>query len=120
MVIHVLVVPVALQPVLRSVLLHKIVDPVSEVVGFQQQQLDYEVANLSLIIFVASHRLEEEEEERSEGVLFVFGPGGGRFFSGISAHQTQDEPVQSDDVVLPDHVVEYFDAFVQLLSSGRC
>lgn len=33
-IIHVLVVPVALQPVLRSILLHKIVDSVSEVVGF--------------------------------------------------------------------------------------
>lgn len=60
-VIHVLVVPVALQPVLRRILLHKIVDSVSEVIGFEQQQLDYEVANLSLVIFVATHRLEEEE-----------------------------------------------------------
>lgn len=33
-IIHVLVVPVALQPVLGSVLLHKIIDSVSEVVGF--------------------------------------------------------------------------------------
>lgn len=33
-IIHVLVEPVALQPVLRSVLLHKIVDSVPEVVGF--------------------------------------------------------------------------------------
>lgn len=33
-IIHVLVVPVALQPVLGSVLLHKVVDSVSEVVGF--------------------------------------------------------------------------------------
>lgn len=33
-IIHVLVVPVALQPVLRGVLLHKVVDSVSEVVGF--------------------------------------------------------------------------------------
>lgn len=61
MVIHVLVVPVALQPVLRRILLHKVVDSVSEVIWFEQQQLDYEVANLSLIIFVATHRLEEEE-----------------------------------------------------------
>lgn len=33
-IVHVLVVPVALQPVLRSVLLYKIIDSVSEVVGF--------------------------------------------------------------------------------------
>lgn len=43
-----------------------------------------------------------------------------RYFSIISAHQTQDESVQSNDVVLPDHVVEDFDAFVELLSSSRC
>lgn len=111
-VIHVLVVPVALEPVLRSILLHKIVDSVSEVVGFEQQQLDYEVANLSLVIFMATHRLEEEEW-RSE----VFSPRS-RHISVISAHQAQDESVQSDDVVLPDHVVEYFNAFVELLSSS--
>lgn len=33
-IIHVLVVPVTLQPVLGSILLHKIVDSVSKVVGF--------------------------------------------------------------------------------------
>lgn len=59
-IIHVLVVPVALQPVLRSVLLHKVIDSVSEVVGFEQQQLDYEVANLSLVVFMAAHRLAKE------------------------------------------------------------
>lgn len=112
-VIHVLVVPVALQPVLRSVLLHKIIDSVPEVVGFEQQQLNYEVANLSLVIFVATHRLEEEEW-RSEAGVFPHGTYG----SIISAHQTQDESVQSDYVVFPDHVVEYFNAFVELLSSS--
>lgn len=64
-VIHVLVVPVALQPVLRSVLLDKVIDSVPEVVGLQQQQLDYEVTNLSLVALVATHRLDEEER-RSE------------------------------------------------------
>ena len=55
---HVLVVPVALQPVLRSVLLHEVVDSVPEVVGLQQQQLDYEVTHLSLVALVAAHRLD--------------------------------------------------------------
>lgn len=36
----------------------------------------------------------------------------------VSPHQTEDESVQSDDVVFPDHVVEYFDALVELLSAG--
>lgn len=37
----------------------------------------------------------------------------------MSPHQTQNESVQGDDVVFPDHVVEYFDALVELLSAGR-
>lgn len=64
-VVHVLVVPVTLQPVLRSVLLDKIIDSVPKVVGLQQQQLDYEVANLSLVSLVATHSLEVEVEEKS-------------------------------------------------------
>lgn len=65
-VIHVLVVPVALQPVLGSVLLDKVVDAVPEVVGFQQQQLDDEVANLGFVVLVAAHRLEVREVRVSE------------------------------------------------------
>ena len=61
MVGHVFVVPVALQPVLGSVLLDKIVDSVPEVVGLQQQQLDDEIADLSLVALVATHRLEGAE-----------------------------------------------------------
>lgn len=57
---HVFAVPVVLQPVLGSILLDKIVDSVSEVIGLQQQQLDYEVANLSLVSLVATHRLKAE------------------------------------------------------------
>lgn len=57
---HVFAVPVILQPVLGSILLDKIVDSVSEVIGLQQQQLDYEVANLSLVSLVATHRLKAE------------------------------------------------------------
>lgn len=64
-VIHVLVVPVTLKPVLGSVLLNKIVDSVPKVTGFQQQQLNYEVTNLSLVVLMAAHRLDEEEP-RSE------------------------------------------------------
>lgn len=63
---------------------------------------------------MASHRLKEEAQ-RSD----VFCTHR-RDCSIISAHQTEDESVQSNDVVLPDHVVEYFNAFVELLSSSRC
>lgn len=98
---------------LRRVLLHKIVDSVSEVVGFEQEQLDYEVANLSLVIFVATHRLETEEEEVRQVPPYIQEINLNPF-----AHQTQDESVQSDYVVLPDHIVEYFNAFVELLSSS--
>lgn len=59
---HVLIVPVTLQPVLGGVLLDKIVDSVPEVIGFQQQQLDYEVTNLSLVPFMATHSLKAEEQ----------------------------------------------------------
>lgn len=61
---HVFVVPVTLQPVLGGVLLDKIIDSISEVVRLQQQQLDYEVANLSLVALMATHRLEGEEKSR--------------------------------------------------------
>lgn len=61
-----LVVPVALQPVLGSVLLDKVVDAVPEVVGLQQQQLDDEVANLGFVVLVAAHRLEVREVRVSE------------------------------------------------------
>lgn len=39
-------------------------------------------------------------------------------FAQVPPHQTQDESVQRYYVVLPDHVVEYFDAFVELRSAG--
>ena len=35
------------------------------------------------------------------------------------SHQTQDESVQGDDVVLPHHVVEDLDALVELLAPRR-
>lgn len=113
---HVLVVPVTLQPVLRSVLLDKIVDSVPEVVGLQQQQLDYEVTNLSLVALMATHRLDEEkrsETRRPCHTVDIF-----LCMKVFSPHQTQDESVQGDYVVFPDHVVEYFDALVELLSAG--
>lgn len=72
-VVHVLVVPVALQPVLRRVLLDKIIDSVPEVVGLQQQQLDYEVTHLSLIALVATHGLDKEERRRSEKLFCSYG-----------------------------------------------
>lgn len=64
MVAHVLVVPVTLQPVFRSVLLDKIVDSVPEVVGLQQQQLDYKVTDLSFVTLVAAHRLDERAKNK--------------------------------------------------------
>lgn len=59
---HVFIVPVTLQPVLGGVFLDKIIDSVPEVIGLQQQQLDYEVANLSLVPFMATHSLKAEEQ----------------------------------------------------------
>lgn len=115
-VVHVLVVPVALQPVLGCVLLDKIVDSVPEVVGLQQQQLDYEVTNLSLISLVATHGLDKEERRGSEKQFCSYSSVSLRMQA--SPHQTQDESVQSDDVVFPHHVIEYFDALVELLSAG--
>lgn len=66
MVAHVLVVPVALQPVLRGVLLDEVVDSVPEVVGLQQQQLDDEVADLRLVALMAAHRLQDGGEREGE------------------------------------------------------
>lgn len=63
MVAYVLVVPVALQPVLGGIFLHKIIDSVPEVVRLQQKQLDYEVANLSLVSFMATHGLAVEKKK---------------------------------------------------------
>lgn len=60
---YVLVVPVALQPVLWGVLLHKIIDSVPKVVRLQQKQLNYEVANLSFVSFMATHRLAVEKKK---------------------------------------------------------
>lgn len=65
---------------------------------------------------MAAHRLAKEVR-RSDAFHFCTHR---RYFSIISAHQTQDESVQSNDVVLPNHVVEYFNAFVELLPSSRC
>lgn len=33
-------------------------------------------------------------------------------------HQTQNESIQSDYVVFPNHVIEYFDALVELLPAS--
>lgn len=50
-------VPVALQPVFRSVLFDKVADAVAEVIRFKEEKLDDEVANLSFVALVTSHRL---------------------------------------------------------------
>ncbi len=57
MVGHVFGVPVTLQPVLGGILLHEITDAVAEVVGFEEEELDDEVADLSLVALVTPHRL---------------------------------------------------------------
>lgn len=85
-----LVVPVALQPVLGSVLLDKVVDAVPEVVGLQQQQLDDEVANLGLVVLVAAHRLQEEvrqSERATPGGGLSFGRSLGRTGAGASSQE---------------------------------
>lgn len=41
----------------RSVLFDKVADAVAEVIGFKEKELDDEVANLSFIALVTSHRL---------------------------------------------------------------
>lgn len=116
MVVHVFVMPIALQPVLRSIFLDKVIDSVPEVVWFQQQQLDYKVANLSLVSLVAAHGLDKETKSMftGEGNIKSFLSVYFSFYS----YQTQNESIQSDDVVFPDHVVEDFNALVELLSAG--
>lgn len=42
---------------LRSVLFDKVADAVAEVIGFKEKELDDEVAHLSLIALMTSHRL---------------------------------------------------------------
>lgn len=72
MIAHVFVVPVTLQPVLRGILLHKIIDSVPEVVGLQQQQLNYEVADLRLIALMATHCLKEEDKSRTHSLCHIY------------------------------------------------
>lgn len=55
---HVLGVPVVLQPMLWGVLLHKITHSVSEIIRFQQEQLDDEVAHLSFVSLMTAHSLQ--------------------------------------------------------------
>lgn len=112
---HVLVVPVALQPVLRRILLDKIVDSVPEVVGLQQQQLDYEITNLSLVALMAAHRLDEKNRNKTHRPRRAVHLS---LCMQVPPHQTQNESVQGDYVVFPDHVVQYFNALVQLLSAS--
>ena len=37
----------------------------------------------------------------------------------VCSYQAEDQPVQSDDVVLPHHVVQDLDTLVELLAPGR-
>lgn len=63
MVAHVLGVPVILEPVLGGVFLHKITYSISEVIWFEQQQLNYEITNLGFISFMTTHGLGNKEKK---------------------------------------------------------
>ena len=67
----------------------ELVDPVSKVGRFEQQQLDDEEAALRLVALVVPQRHAEHE------------------------------PVQRDDVVLPDHVVHGVDTLVDVPAATR-
>lgn len=62
MVGHVFGVPVALQPVFRSIFFNKVADAVAEVIGFKEEELDDEVAHLSLVALMTSHRLRNSNQ----------------------------------------------------------
>lgn len=68
---HVFGVPVALQPVFWSVLFHKITHTVAEVIGFEEEKLDDEVADLSLVPLVTPHRLHEHTQRSVPRHVFV-------------------------------------------------
>lgn len=67
---HVFGVPVALQPVFWSVLFHKITHTVAEVIGFEQEKLDDEVADLSLVPLVTPHRLHEHTQQSATACVW--------------------------------------------------
>ena len=82
--LKVLLVPVLQKVVLRRHVSAKLIHSVAEVAGLEQQQLDDEKANLGLVALVVAERHAEHK------------------------------PVQSDDVVLPDHAVHRLDALVHM------
>ena len=82
--LKVLLVPVLQQVVLRRHVSAKLVHSIAEVSWLEQQQLDDEEANLGLVSLVVTERHAEHE------------------------------PVQRDDVVLPDHAVHRLNALVHM------
>ena len=82
-------VPVLQQLMVRRHDPAKLIDTVSEVYWFEQQKLNYEEADLSLISFVVPHR------------------------------HAEDQPVEADDVELPDHAVHGVNALVNMTASSR-
>ena len=82
--LEVLLVPVLQQVMFRRHVSAKLVHSVSEVSRLEEQQLDDEEANLGLIPLVVAERHAEHE------------------------------PVQRDDVVLPDHAVHRLNALVHM------
>lgn len=82
-------IPVGHLPVLRSVLLQKVLDPRLHLGRLDEQELDDEEAHLGLAALV------------------------------VPQHQAQDEPVDREHVVLPNQVVHGLDAPVHLDAVAR-
>lgn len=114
---HVFGVPVALQPVFWRVLFDEVTDAVTEVVGLEEQQLDDEVTHLGLVSLVTSHSLMQQH--RGTKWCWTGNVSVCVYVCVLILYQTEDEAIQSDDVVLPHHVVQDLDALVELLTSCR-
>ena len=87
--LKVLLVPVLQQVMLRRHVPAKFVHSVSEISRFEKQQLDDEETDLGLVALVVAERHAEHE------------------------------PVQGDDVILPDHAVHGVNALVDVAAAPR-
>jgi len=81
--------PVALLPVIRIIVLAELLNTISQLAGFQQEQLNYEKADLSLVTLVRSQS------------------------------QAKHNPIDGHNVELPDHVVNGVDALVNKVAAIR-
>lgn len=80
----ILLVPVALLPMLWTVVLHKVLNTIPELTGLEQDQLDYVEAQLGTAALVSSQC------------------------------QAEDETIDGKDIVLPDHIVDRVNALVHM------